>query len=58
VRDLDGAIARVRAFAARGAAAGVTAVVAGPLHVPMPFGVQRMASVRLPNGFMVELMQG
>lgn len=57
VRDLDAALARVRGFAARGAAAGATAVIAGPLQVPMPFGVQRMASVRLPNGFIVELME-
>jgi catechol 2,3-dioxygenase-like lactoylglutathione lyase family enzyme len=58
VRDLDVALERVRAFTARGAAAGATAVIAGPLQVPMPFGVQRVASVRLPNGFMIELMEG
>jgi catechol 2,3-dioxygenase-like lactoylglutathione lyase family enzyme len=57
VRDLDAALERVRAFAARGAGAGATAVVAGPLRVPGLYGVQFMASVRAPNGFLIELVK-
>lgn len=57
VRDLGAALERVRAFAARGGAAGSTAVVAGPLRLPEVFGVRHKASVRAPNGFLIELVQ-
>lgn len=57
VRDLDAVMARVRAFAARGGAAGRAEVLAGPLQVPMPFGVRRVASVRIVGGLLVELME-
>lgn len=57
VRDLEGVLERVRAFAARGAGAGSAGVIAGPLRVPGLFGVQSMASVRAPNGFLIELIK-
>ncbi len=56
VRDLEGVLERVLGFAAArpGGAAGV---VAGPVRVPMPFGVRRLASIRAPNGFLIELIE-
>ena len=57
VRDLEGALERVRAFAARGAGAGAAAVISGPLRLPSLFGVQSMASIRAPNGFIIELVK-
>ena len=48
VRDLDEALARVRA---RG-----LEVVCEPLRLQMPSGTQAVATVRAPNGFLVELV--
>lgn len=48
VRDLDEALARVRA---RG-----LEVVCEPLRLQMPFGTPTVATVRAPNGFLVELV--
>ena len=48
VRDLDAALARVRA---RG-----LEVVCEPLRLEMPSGTQAVATVRAPNGFLVELV--
>jgi catechol 2,3-dioxygenase-like lactoylglutathione lyase family enzyme len=48
VRDLDDALGRVRA---RG-----LEIVSEPLRLQMPLGTQTLATVRAPNGFLVELV--